>query len=127
MEFVGVTFNPPLAVPERRYPANVIVEDTLHVWAISRWRGPVEPSREFLNLGYAHLNLPPGTRLMFRLNINLADVASPCSAPFNSDSAGRSALCAFLVVVTALSPQFSTTFGGKPKLSSQVAAPFESM
>ncbi|KAE8796900.1 Auxin-induced protein 5NG4 [Hordeum vulgare] len=77
MEFVGVTFNPPPAVRERRYPASVIVEDTLHVWAISRWRGPVELTREFLNLGYAHLNLPPGTCPMFRLNINPAHGGIP--------------------------------------------------
>ncbi|KAE8780533.1 Auxin-induced protein 5NG4 [Hordeum vulgare] len=77
MEFVGVTFNLLPAVPERRYPAGVIVEDTLRVWAISRWRGPVELTREFLNLGYAHLNLPPSTRPMFRLNVNLADGGIP--------------------------------------------------
>ncbi|CAM0945205.1 unnamed protein product [Alopecurus aequalis] len=77
MQFVGVTFNPPPTVPERRYPAGVVVEDTLRVWAISRWRGPVELTRGFLNAGYAHLNLPPGTRLMFRLNMNPADGGIP--------------------------------------------------
>ncbi|KAE8821493.1 Auxin-induced protein 5NG4 [Hordeum vulgare] len=77
MEFVGITFNLPPAVPERRFPADVIVEDTLCVWAISRWRGPVELTREFLNLGYARLNLPPVTRPMFRLNIIPANGGIP--------------------------------------------------
>ncbi|CAM0954414.1 unnamed protein product [Alopecurus aequalis] len=77
MQFVGVTFNPPTTVPERRYPAGVVVEDTLRVWAISRWRGSVELTRDFLNAGYAHLNLPPGTRPMFRLNVNPADGGIP--------------------------------------------------
>ncbi|KAE8796731.1 Auxin-induced protein 5NG4 [Hordeum vulgare] len=41
------------------------------------WRGPVELTRGFLNLGYAHLNLTPGTRPMFRLNVNPADGGIP--------------------------------------------------
>ncbi|KAE8821124.1 Auxin-induced protein 5NG4 [Hordeum vulgare] len=73
MEFVGVTLNPPPAVPKRRYPAGVIVEDTLRVGTISRWRILLELTREFLNLGYAHLNLPPDTRPIFRLNVNPTD------------------------------------------------------
>ncbi|KAE8803707.1 Auxin-induced protein 5NG4 [Hordeum vulgare] len=77
MQFVGVTFNPPPTVPERRYPAGVVVEDTLRVWAISRWRGPIELTRDFLNTGYAHLNLPLGMRPMFRLNVNPADGGIP--------------------------------------------------
>ncbi|KAE8807037.1 Auxin-induced protein 5NG4 [Hordeum vulgare] len=77
MPFVRVTFNPPPTAPDRRYPAGVIVEDTLRVWAISRWRGPVELTRDFLNLDYAHLNLPPRTRPMFCVNVNPADGGIP--------------------------------------------------
>ncbi|CAM0877913.1 unnamed protein product [Alopecurus aequalis] len=77
MQLVGVTFNQPPTVPERRYPVGVVVEDTLRVWAISRWRGPVELTRAFLNAGYGHLNLPPGTRPMFRLNVTPADGGIP--------------------------------------------------
>ncbi|CAM0876725.1 unnamed protein product [Alopecurus aequalis] len=77
MQFVGETFRQPPTVPERRYPAGVVVEDTLGVWAISRWRVPVELTRGFLNAGYAHLNLPPGTRPMFRLNVNPTDGSVP--------------------------------------------------
>ncbi|KAE8770447.1 Auxin-induced protein 5NG4 [Hordeum vulgare] len=77
MEFVGVTLNLLPVVPERRFPDGVIEEDTLRVWAISRWRGPVELTRDFLNLDYAHLNLPPGTRPMFRLNIDPDDGGIP--------------------------------------------------
>ncbi|KAE8807996.1 Auxin-induced protein 5NG4 [Hordeum vulgare] len=39
--------------------------------------GPVELTRNFLNLGYAHPNLPPGTRPMFHLNVNPADGGIP--------------------------------------------------
>ena len=52
------------------------------------------------------------------------------SSSFTSYSAGSAALRAFLAIGTALSatlskiPKFST--GGDPKLSGQVAAPFES-
>ncbi|KAE8793434.1 Peroxidase [Hordeum vulgare] len=62
---------------ERRYPVSVVVEETLRVWVISRWRGPVELTRDFLNLGYGHLNLPSGTRPMFCLNVNPADGGIP--------------------------------------------------
>ncbi|KAE8807265.1 Auxin-induced protein 5NG4 [Hordeum vulgare] len=81
MQFVGVTFNLPPTVPERRYPAGVVMEDTLRVWAISRWRGTVELTGDFLNLGYTHLNLPPGTRPMFCLNVNPADGGIPLVMP----------------------------------------------
>ena len=39
MQYNGPTFELPLTVPERPYPAGVVVERTLRVWAFSRWRG----------------------------------------------------------------------------------------
>ena len=67
MEFHGTTFRRPPTVPEREFPAGVIVENELHVWAISRWRGARELAEFFLNAGYRHLRLPPGAPRMFTL------------------------------------------------------------
>ena len=53
-------------MPERRYPAGVVVESTLRVWAQSRWRESVVLARAFLDTGYAHL--PRGTPVMYRLD-----------------------------------------------------------
>ena len=33
MQYNGSTFQAPPTVPERRYPANVVVEESLRVWA----------------------------------------------------------------------------------------------
>ena len=55
----------PPTVMERRYPAGVIVETSLRVWAISRWRGAHELAQGFLRVGFAHL--PTGSPVMSRL------------------------------------------------------------
>jgi hypothetical protein len=52
MQFNAPTFHVPRTVPERRYPANVIVEYSLHVWVISRWRGGCELAELFLRAGF---------------------------------------------------------------------------
>jgi hypothetical protein len=41
------------------------VENTLRVWAISRWRSPTQLTRRFLAAGYAHL--PEWRPLMYRI------------------------------------------------------------
>ena len=66
MQFNSPTYRRPRTVPERQYPAGVVVENSLRVWAISRWRGPRELARFFLQAGYRHL--PPGTPPMFHLH-----------------------------------------------------------
>uniref|UniRef100_A0A453DK50 Uncharacterized protein n=1 Tax=Aegilops tauschii subsp. strangulata TaxID=200361 RepID=A0A453DK50_AEGTS len=38
-----------------QYPAGVILEDTLRMWAISRWRCSTELANFFLVVGYCHL------------------------------------------------------------------------
>ncbi|KAE8817215.1 Auxin-induced protein 5NG4 [Hordeum vulgare] len=48
-----------------RYLTRVIVEDILHVWAISRWRRPTELANVFLIVGYCHL--PCGSLVMFHV------------------------------------------------------------
>ncbi|KAE8815916.1 auxin-induced protein 5ng4 [Hordeum vulgare] len=59
--------NHPLSptVPERLYPAEVYVERTLRVWAMSRWRGAREFTNVFLALGFGHL--PRGSSRMYRV------------------------------------------------------------
>jgi hypothetical protein len=52
-------------MPERQYPAGVVCENQLRVWAISRWRGPTELASCFLSSGYRHL--PPDSPSMFEL------------------------------------------------------------
>jgi hypothetical protein len=54
--------------PDRLYPDGVLVENTLLVWAISRWRGEIELTEVFLGCGYGHLpSPPPGAPLRFRM------------------------------------------------------------
>ena len=65
MQFNAPTFRVPPTVPERRFPAFVVVETSLRVWAISRWRGSRELAEVFLRAGFRHL--PPGSPSMFRL------------------------------------------------------------
>ncbi|KAE8798104.1 Auxin-induced protein 5NG4 [Hordeum vulgare] len=65
MQFYGPTFQEPPTVPERRYPANIIVEESLRVWAFSRWRGSTELARGFLRAGFHHLQA--GSLPMFYL------------------------------------------------------------
>ena len=66
MQYNGPTFELPLTVPERPYPAGVVVERTLRVWAFSRWRGARGFAEWFLRAGFAHL--PAGSPVMFRLD-----------------------------------------------------------
>ncbi|CAM0873653.1 unnamed protein product [Alopecurus aequalis] len=65
MQFNAPTFRYLPTVPETRYPAGVVVETSLHVWAISRWRGSLEIVRGFLRAGFAHL--PAGSPVMFHV------------------------------------------------------------
>ncbi|CAM0910528.1 unnamed protein product [Alopecurus aequalis] len=66
MQYTGPTFRRPPTMQELRYPSGVLVESTLRVWAQSRWRGPVELTRDFLTAGFA--NLRRGAPVMFNLN-----------------------------------------------------------
>ncbi|KAE8799806.1 Auxin-induced protein 5NG4 [Hordeum vulgare] len=66
MEFHGPTFQAPGTVPERMYPAGVVVENQLRVWAMSRWRGAREFATLFLRALYRHL--PVGTPQMFTID-----------------------------------------------------------
>ncbi|KAE8773487.1 Auxin-induced protein 5NG4 [Hordeum vulgare] len=52
-------------IPETRYPAGVVVEDTLCMWSIARWRG----SRELANLFFAAVcvHLPRSSSMMFHM------------------------------------------------------------
>jgi hypothetical protein len=57
------------------YPAGVLIENTVRVWAISRWRGTTELTEVFLRYGYGHLSSPPpGVPLMFHVE----EVCGPC-------------------------------------------------
>ncbi|KAE8810453.1 Auxin-induced protein 5NG4 [Hordeum vulgare] len=47
-------------------PPGVVIHDNLWVWAVSRWRGPSNLPRFFLEAGYRHL--PPDTPPMFHLH-----------------------------------------------------------
>ncbi|KAE8794786.1 Auxin-induced protein 5NG4 [Hordeum vulgare] len=66
MQFNGPTYRRTRTVPGMQFPSGVVVEDSLRVWAISRWRGPRDLARFFLQAGYRHL--PPGTPPMFHLH-----------------------------------------------------------
>ncbi|CAM0870099.1 unnamed protein product [Alopecurus aequalis] len=65
MQFNAPTFRYPPTVPETGYPAGVVVETSLRMWAISRWRGSLELVRGFLRAGFAHL--PAGSPVMFHI------------------------------------------------------------
>ncbi|KAE8804922.1 Auxin-induced protein 5NG4 [Hordeum vulgare] len=65
MQYNGPTFELPPTLPERWYPASVVVETTLRVWVFSHWRSGKEFSQWFLGAGFAHL--PAGSPVMFRL------------------------------------------------------------
>jgi hypothetical protein len=64
MQYNGPTWLRPATVPEPPFNGR-IVERSLRVWAISRWRGARELAEFFLAAGYRHL--PRGTPLMFSL------------------------------------------------------------
>ncbi|KAE8804418.1 Auxin-induced protein 5NG4 [Hordeum vulgare] len=66
MHFNGPTYRRPRIVTERQYPPSQVVENSLRIWAISRWRGRKELASFFLHAGYRHL--PPGTPPMFHLH-----------------------------------------------------------
>jgi hypothetical protein len=68
MQYNGTTFHLPPTWPERLYSVGIVVENTLWVWAISRWRGATELTEVFLWCVYGHLPSPsPGAPLMFRV------------------------------------------------------------
>ncbi|KAE8813945.1 Auxin-induced protein 5NG4 [Hordeum vulgare] len=63
--YTGRTFRFPPTVPETLYPAEVYVENTVRVWAMSRWRGARDFTNAFLALGFVHL--PRGSPRMYRV------------------------------------------------------------
>ena len=65
MNYTGMTYRVPPTVPEMLYPPQVQVENTLRVWAISRWRGARALTEFFLSAGYRHL--PRGSPVMFHV------------------------------------------------------------
>ncbi|KAE8818669.1 Auxin-induced protein 5NG4 [Hordeum vulgare] len=60
-----MTYRVPPTVPEMLYPPQVQVENTLRVWAISRWRTARALTEFFLSTGYRHL--PKGSPVMFHV------------------------------------------------------------
>jgi hypothetical protein len=49
-------------------PDGVLIENTLRVWTISRWRGATEFTKVFLGCGYGYLpSSPSGAPLRFRM------------------------------------------------------------
>ncbi|CAM0952500.1 unnamed protein product [Alopecurus aequalis] len=76
MQYTGLTFRVPPTVSERRYPAHIIVEASLRVWALSRWRGATELVEWFLRAGFNHL--PEGSPSMFRI---MEQRPHPCAPP----------------------------------------------
>ena len=77
MQYNGPTYRLPPTVPERQYPAGVVVESTLRVWAFSRWRGARGFAQWFLRAGFAHL--PAVSPVMFRLEEVHPNAISPPS------------------------------------------------
>ncbi|KAE8780887.1 Auxin-induced protein 5NG4 [Hordeum vulgare] len=65
MQFTEPTYHTPHTVPERLFPADVQVENTLRVWVISRWRCARGLTKYFLSAGYRHL--PRDSPVMFRV------------------------------------------------------------
>ncbi|KAE8778106.1 Auxin-induced protein 5NG4 [Hordeum vulgare] len=65
MNYYSPTFCFPPTVLERRYPVGVVMETTLHMWSISRWRGSRELAHAFLRAVFVHL--PGGSPVMFCL------------------------------------------------------------
>ncbi|KAE8821583.1 hypothetical protein D1007_00363 [Hordeum vulgare] len=66
MQYNGRTIELPPTMAERLYSPGVVVERTLHVWSISRWRGSRGFAEWFLRAGFAHLQA--GSPVAFRLN-----------------------------------------------------------
>jgi hypothetical protein len=68
MQYNGPTFHLPPTWTEMLYPDGVLIENTLRVWAISRWRDATELTEVFLGCGYGHLpSPPPGAPLRFHV------------------------------------------------------------
>ena len=65
----------PRTMPKRQFPPGEVVENSLRICAISRWRAPIELARFFLHAGYRHL--PPGTPPMFHLHEQYDGNAGP--------------------------------------------------
>ncbi|KAE8784998.1 Auxin-induced protein 5NG4 [Hordeum vulgare] len=63
--YTGMTYRVSPTVPEMLYPPQVQVENTLRVWAISRWRGARALTEFFLSADYRHL--PRGSPVMFHV------------------------------------------------------------
>ncbi|XBI72169.1 hypothetical protein VPH35_066187 [Triticum aestivum] len=78
MQYYRPTFLLQPTVPERHYPAGIMVETTLRVWAISRWRGDRELAEQFLRAGFSHF--PAGSPIMFRLEEMRPNASSPPTA-----------------------------------------------
>jgi hypothetical protein len=55
MQYNGPTFRLPPTWLERLYPTGIVVETTLRMWEISRWRGATKITEVFLQCGYGHL------------------------------------------------------------------------
>ncbi|KAE8791277.1 hypothetical protein D1007_34271 [Hordeum vulgare] len=66
MQYNGPTIELRPTVPERLFSPGFLVERTLRVWSISRWRGSRWFAEWFLRAGFAHL--PAGSPVMFRLD-----------------------------------------------------------
>jgi hypothetical protein len=75
MQFTTPTFRVLPIVPERPYPANVLVEYSLRVWEISRWRVARELAELFLRAGFHHLS--PGSPSMSRLEEQRPHATAP--------------------------------------------------
>ncbi|KAE8818705.1 hypothetical protein D1007_03523 [Hordeum vulgare] len=63
MYFNDPTSRKPPTMVEKRFPIMVFVENTLRMWAISRWKGPMDLANFFRGYGCHHL--PQGSLLMF--------------------------------------------------------------
>ncbi|KAE8807124.1 Auxin-induced protein 5NG4 [Hordeum vulgare] len=63
MQFYDPTYRLTTTMLEMRYIVRVVVVNTLRVWGISRWRGPMKVANYFLIADYHHL--PPGSLVMF--------------------------------------------------------------
>ncbi|KAE8793947.1 Auxin-induced protein 5NG4 [Hordeum vulgare] len=59
------------------YSDSVVMETTLRVWAISRWRGPRELTQVLLRAGFGHL--PAGSSVIFRLDEMRTNASSPAT------------------------------------------------
>ena len=82
MQYNGPTFNRPPTVAEREFSAGVVVETTLRVWAMSRWRSPTDLTNWFLHSGFAHL--PPSSPLRRNDNSPVIALLAHFTNPFDA-------------------------------------------